>query len=77
MEININNVYTKESEDLSMRTEDPNCTVVFFHQFFVSRQKHLLVAKKTTLDLQDSQGGFHKTAPHSLSTNPIFCRLYK
>lgn len=68
--------FTKESEDL--RTGEPDCTVGFFlHQFFLSRQKHLLVAKKTTLDLQDSQGGFQKTAPHSLSQLTIFCRLYK
>lgn len=53
-----------------------NIQTVFFQGFFfLSRQKHLLVAKKTTLDLQDSQGGFHETAPplQQLTPSSVDC----
>lgn len=40
MEMNENSVYTKKSEDLSMRTEDPDCTVgVFFPSVFPFQTK--------------------------------------
>lgn len=59
----------------AMRRVDPVQYSALIHWLQFFRQRIVLVARKTTLDLQYSHAAYRRQPP--LSANPFFCRLYK